>query len=206
MLPMSEGNRGNRLTQAPKRSSPWMPLSSLPKPLETARYVLEPLDEEHAELDFQALMSCRARLRNELQWGDWPPVDFTLDFNRADLRSHHDEFMRGEAFAYTVLRPDRVRCLGCVYLECCDEIDGAQLAFWVIDDAIDLEAVLVADMLEWMHSAWSMDRILIPLRNENNRGREIAKQCGLVAWRSDKDGPLSKHECFLSAARSPKTA
>jgi hypothetical protein len=115
-----------------------MALAPLPEPLNTTRFVLEPLEEKHAELDFEALMSCRARLRGELQWGEWPPEEFTLELNRADLRGHHDEFIRRRAFAYTVLSPDRARCLGCVYLERCAEIDGAQLAFWVINDAVDI--------------------------------------------------------------------
>ena len=114
----------------------------------------EPLDEKHAELDFEALMSCRIRLREELQWGKWPPEDFTLELNHADLRGHYDEFLRGEAFAYTVLSFDGARCLGCIYLERCVEIQGAQLAFWVIDDAIDMEAFLVPDVLQWIHTAW----------------------------------------------------
>ena len=74
------------MSQAPKQSSPWLAHSSLPKPLITASFVLEPLEEKHAELDFEALMLCRARLREELQWGDWPPEDFSLELNRTDTR------------------------------------------------------------------------------------------------------------------------
>lgn len=186
------------MTQAPKQTSPWVVLTALPKPLETTRFVLEPLDEKHAELDFEALMSCRARLRKELQWGEWPPDDFTVKLNRADLRSHHDEFIRHEAFAYTVLSPDRARCLGCIYLEHCVEIDGAQLAFWVVDDALEIEAKLVTDVLQWAHQPWSIKRILIPLREANSRGIAYARKCGFTEWESVKDGPLSGHRCFLS--------
>jgi hypothetical protein len=159
---------------------------------------MEPLDEKHAELDFEALMSCRTRLREELQWGEWPPEDFTLEFNRVDLRGHHEEFIRGEAFAYTVLSPDRARCLGCIYLERCAEIEGAQLAFWVVDDALDMEAVLVTDVLQWVHEAWSIDRVLIPLREANTRGIAFARECGFEAWDCGEGGPLSQHCCFLS--------
>jgi hypothetical protein len=102
------------MTQAPKWNSPWSELTSLPEPLAHSRFILEPLDEQHAELDFEALMSCRTRLRKQLAWGggDWPAEDFTMELNRADLRRHHDEFLRREAFAYTVLSPDRMRCPG----------------------------------------------------------------------------------------------
>ena len=192
------------MTQAPKYNSPWIPLTAVPEPLKTARLVLEPLDESHAALDFDALMSCRGRLREELQWGNWPPADFTLELNRADLRRHHDEFIRGEAFAYTVLSPDpdRARCLGCIYLKRCAEVEGAQLAFWVIDDAIELEAALVANVLQWVHSAWSINHVLIPLRAANPRGIALARNCGCVDWDSARHGPLSDHRCFLSESRS----
>lgn len=186
------------MTQAPKQKSQWISLTCVPKPLETPRFVIEPLDEEHAEMDFKALMSCRFRLREELQWGKWPPEDFTLELNRADLRGHHDEFTRGEAFAYTVLSPDRARCIGCIYLERCAEIEAAQLAYWVIDDAIDMEAVLVTDVLQWVHRAWSIDRVLIPLREANRRGVAIARKRGWVTSDLVKGGPLSDHRCFVS--------
>lgn len=189
------------MTQAPKHKSPWMPLASIPQPLATTQFVLEPLAEKHAELDFEALMSCRVRLREELQWGTWPPEDFTLALNQIDLRGHYDEFIRGEAFAYTVLSPDRLRCLGCIYLERCAEIDGAQLAFWVTDEAIALEAVLVTNVLQWIHMAWSIERVVIPLREANQRGIAMAHKYGFVARDSNSDGPLSNHHCFLVETR-----
>ncbi len=191
------------MTEARKPS--WISLAEVPKPPRSPWFLMEPLHEKHAELDFEALMPCRIRLREELQWGNWPPEDFTLELNRADLRRHHDEFMRGEAFAYTVLRHDRSRCLGCVYLEPCAEIEGAQLAFWVVDDAIGLEAVLVAEVLEWVHRAWSMKRVLLPFREENTRGITLARKCGFRAIASANDSPLSEHRCFLSESDMGET-
>ena len=184
------------MTQAPRQRERWWRQDDLPSPLVTTRFVLEPLSESHAALDFTALMSCRERLRRELQWGDWPLPDFTLEANRDDLQAHHDEFVNGLAFAYTVLDPTRTQCLGCVYLERCPEVDGAQLAFWVIDAALGMEPALVADVLEWVHSAWPIDRVVLPLRLENGRGLALAKESGFeeVAL----DGPLAAHRCFLS--------
>ena len=188
------------------QSSPWIPSTSVPQPLKTALFRIEPLEEKHATLDFDALMSCRARLRRELQWGKWPPEDFTLEINRAELRGHHDEFLRGEAFAYTVLSPDQAQCLGCIYLERSAEIEGAQLAFWVTDDAIDMEAALVTDVIQWIHEAWSIDRILLPLREANTRGIALAQKCGLASWDNPRNGLLSEHLCFLSESGSAEEA
>ncbi len=173
-------------------------LNSLPEPLSTVSFVLEPLEEKHAELDFQALMSCRVRLREELQWGGWPPEDFSLKLNRADLCRHHGEFRRCEAFAYSVLSPDRSQCLGCVYIERCAEIDGAQLAFWVINDAIKIEAVLVTDVLAWIHRDWSINRVLVPLREANRRGIMLAQDLGLETLDSVEEEALVDHRCFMS--------
>jgi hypothetical protein len=186
------------MTQAPKQETSWLPLASLPDPPETSRLLLEPLHEKHAELDYAALMSCRARLREELQWGEWPAEDFTLEANGADLRRHFDEFERQVAFAYTVLSPDRARCLGCVYLERCTEVDGAQLAFWVIDDALDVEAALVADVLNWVHQSWAIERVVLPFREANARGIALARRLRLGSWTSGNDGALSDHRSFLS--------
>ena len=189
------------MTQAPRQDFPWLPAASLPDPLEMSRFLLEPLHERHAELDYAALMSCRVRLREELQWGEWPAEDFTLESNRTDLRRHDDEFVRQVAFAYTVLTPDGTRCLGCIYLERCGEIDGAQLAFWVVDDALDMEATLVTNVLCWIHQSWSIERVLLPLRETNARGMALAQRLGLRAWTGQSDGSLSDHRCFLSLAK-----
>ncbi|MEE2936531.1 MAG: GNAT family N-acetyltransferase [Planctomycetota bacterium] len=188
------------MTQAPRQREPWRTLASIPETLETERFVLEPLAPRHAALDFAALMSCRDRLRTELQWGDWPPADFTLDLNRQDLAEHYGEFVRREAFAYTVLSVNREQCLGCVYLERCEEIDGGQLAFWVIDDALEREVELVEEMLHWVHQEWAIERLLLPFHQTNQRGINLARKCGLVDWESPPTGPLVKHVCLLSVA------
>lgn len=186
------------MPQSPKYKSQWLSPAAVPLAFEAEKYTLEPLHERCAALDFEALMSCRARLREELQWGEWPPADFTLEANRDDLRAHYEEFTRGEAFAYTVLKPDHSRCLGCVYIERCEEIEGAQLAYWVIDDALDREEELVIEMLAWIHEDWSIKRVLIPLRNENSRGLAIARKHGFATSDIFSNGVLSEHCCFLS--------
>ena len=66
----------------PKQCSTWIQPTSAPGPLETPRFVLEPLAEKHAELDFEALMSCRPRLRKELNWGEWPNTAISTTLSR----------------------------------------------------------------------------------------------------------------------------
>lgn len=178
-----------------RRTSAWRTADSIPAPLADDRFVLQPLSEHHFELDYQALMSCRDRLRRELQWGGWPANDFTLNENRSDLRKHQLEFEKGTAFAYSVLQPDCQRCQGCIYIETSDAVADAQLAFWVTDDALEIESTLVSRTVTWLHREWKLDRIALPLRHENPRGIALAESLGFVCAEVQQDeDPAS---CFF---------
>ena len=94
--------------QAPvELPDPWTAEFQPPMVLDTPRFHLEPLGPQHAELDYEAFMSSREHLLATLHWGGWPSADATVEGNRADLTRHADEFVAGEAYAYTVLTPDR---------------------------------------------------------------------------------------------------
>ena len=155
------------------RASPWSPDFSPPAPPSSERLLLEILSPDVVELDYQAIMDSRARLREELQWGGerpWPADDFTLAENHQDLSDHQDEFVRREAYAYTVLDPSRETCLGCVYLTPWHQ--DAKLSFWVIDRelATNLETHLLETVLTWFDTAWPFDRVVLPFRASNPRG------------------------------------
>jgi hypothetical protein len=165
-----------------------------PAPPRTERLRLLRLSPDVVELDFAALMSSRARLREELQWGTWPRDDFTVDENREDLEGHDGEFERREAYAYTVLDPSGEICLGCIYLEPWE--GDARLAFWVIDDEVDggLEEHLVATVRDWIRAYWSFDRLLIPLRASNPRGARVVTALGFELLDS---GGLEDHVNYV---------
>lgn len=164
---------------------PWSPDFEPPRVLATARVRLEPLAPRHAELDFAALMESREHLRRTLRWGDWPRADFTLEENRGDLERHWREFEDREGYAYTVLAPDRSRCLGCVYLV--PPRDGAgrdaMLAYWVSEPALatDLDAHLLGSVLAWIERDWPFERVAIPNHPDNARGARIGAEAGLTA-------------------------
>lgn len=176
----------------------WRNPKSIPRAFKTCRFVLEPLREHHAERDFAALMSCRRRLRGELQWGEWPADDFSLEENRIELRRHQSKFERGMEFAYSVVDPDRDRVLGCIYIEPCAIEADAQLAYWVIDEAIDIEMELVSTVLGWLHDQWSLDRIAIPLRGSNVRGLNLVTSLGCRSLGLQAEGELSGFLLLLS--------
>jgi RimJ/RimL family protein N-acetyltransferase len=167
--------------------TPWFdPSYSPPTSLQTDRILLEPLAARHAELDFAALMGSREHLQRTLHWGDWPSADFTLEENRSDLEDHWKEFEAREGYAFTVLAPDRSRCLGCVYLVPAGRNDrtsrGAQLAYWVIEEQLseDLDRHLLEQVLAWIEQDWLFDTVAIPLHVENERGAEIARALDLT--------------------------
>lgn len=86
-----------------------------PDDLQTSEFLLRPIRETDAELDYDALMESREFLRVWEQ-STWPADDFTLEANREDLARHERQHAEGESFTYTVLNLDETQCLGCVYI------------------------------------------------------------------------------------------
>lgn len=86
-----------------------------PEALRTDEFLLRPIRESDAELDYEAVMESRESLRLWEQ-STWPEDDFTVEANRADLAKLERRFAEGESFAYTVMNPEETQCLGCVYI------------------------------------------------------------------------------------------
>ena len=161
--------------RVPSSSPAWLPDFTPPTPLEHGAWRLSPLRPELAVIDHAAWRSCRERLVRELDWGGWPAEGFGLSDNIADLAEHHAEFVRREAFAYSVLEGDR--CIGCVYIEPWSE--GAQLAFWVIDEVLDAEADIVTAVLDWLRN-WPFEQVIVPVREANTRARRWLEARGYM--------------------------
>ncbi len=179
-------------------ASSWPATSHLdyrpPLELDTDRVRLEPLAPEHVELDFAALMGSREHLQRTLHWGTWPSEDFTVEENRADLERHWQEFQGNQGYAYTVLAPDRSRCVGCVYL-----LPGngegwersAELAFWVVEDELEsqLDMHLLDSLLSWFEYAWAFEQVRWMIHQDNQRGLQLAAEVGL----EEAAAPLPEH-------------
>jgi hypothetical protein len=159
---------------------------------------LRVLRSDVTELDYAALMESRERLR---QWSDstWPSDDFTLQENERDLIEHEREWEDREAFAYTVLDPDGLRCEGCVYINSlADSIigrghdlrtdgaplteDAAVVSFWVRDSALerDLDRQLLAGLNEWFRSEWPFSQLIYRINDNLHRDRELLEGAGFV--------------------------
>lgn len=162
-----------------------------PLALEGSGWRLSPLHPDLAGTDYHAWRSCRARLRQELQWNGWPAESFSLEDNIEDLAEHYREFAANEAWAYSILRD--ASCIGCLYIEPWE--GGAQVAWWLVDDWLDREAAILADIMAWLDRAWPLNRLVWPVRPENLRAQTVLSDLGLRPI----DGPLG-HRTFTRAA------
>jgi hypothetical protein len=159
---------------------------------------LRVLRPDVTDLDFDALMESRERLR---LWSDstWPSDDFTLQENERDLIEHEREWEAREAFAYTVLDPGGLRCEGCVYItpfvtsmhrRGYDPLaegapfaeDAAAVSFWVRDSAMarDLDRQLLAGLREWFQTEWPFSQVIYRINDNQVRDRELFNDAKLV--------------------------
>ena len=130
-----------------------------PQNVDMDGYVLRMLEPSLAQVDYDAFMSSRVRLRNE-SGGSWPSDDETVAGNAADLARHEREFFAREAFAYAALTPDLATELGCVYINPVRDGDttgnDARVSMWATDAAraSGFEAKFEADMQRWITNDW----------------------------------------------------
>lgn len=140
-----------------------------PDALVTSWFRLEMLAPVHNNRDHEAWMSSIEHIRAtagfaRLEWGsdDWP-TPMTLDENLVDLNKHRDEFLAGDAFAYSVLDGDDV--VGCVYIDP-DESNAsdAVVRSWVRASRADRDLDLAVELDQWLRDAW-------PIRSRRWPGR-----------------------------------
>ncbi|UCH64873.1 MAG: hypothetical protein JSW63_09640 [Ignavibacterium sp.] len=141
----------------------------VPDSLCTNNYRLEILTPDISELDYDAVMSSRKRLRNVFgENTEWPKDDMSLKENTEDLIKHEKEFKARKAFAYTVLKLSGNKCIGCVYIDPTEipEFD-CEVYLWVRDSEISLDDHLYKNVRSWLQSYWPFEKIAFP-------GREIS--------------------------------
>lgn len=107
-----------------------------------------------AEADYEAVMETKERLR--LVFGEtWPPDNFTLEENKADLIEHEHTFKQRTAFTYTLASLSSDDLLGCIYIVPGTDTD-AQIIYWVRETAYKqgMEPIMLMHLKNWMDSAW----------------------------------------------------
>jgi hypothetical protein len=154
------------------------PNEPVPAELRTAEFALRPITVDDAERDYAAVMETRGDLRLWEQ-SAWPADDFTVDGNRADLADLEQRHAAHRAFTYTVLDPDGVESLGCVYVfsttatfltkaavtavadAVWSRVD-AVVYFWVRRSRIEsgLDGRLLAALRTWFADEWRFERVV----------------------------------------------
>jgi hypothetical protein len=174
----------------------------IPDKKQTERLLLRPLRAADVDLDYDAVMTSAAMLR---QWSQssWPADDFTLAENLDDLQRHEREHIERKAFTYTVMEPDETRCLGCVYitpvwpqaLQACEGATyAAGVGFWVRAAEIshDLDKHLLSTLLAWFAADWLFDCLAFSNSPQDERQTTIFHEANL-RQRSAFTSPGGRH-------------
>ena len=143
-------------------------------------FVVRPLVPSDVALDHAAVMASREFLYHWGQDPPYPPEDFSVHDNPADLEQMDEAHRNRSRYTYTVLNADVSEVLGCIYLLPGDDRmyrtaevtshDGADLSsvdatvsFWVRPStwAGGFERTLLAAVLDWLRDDWSLERPVI---------------------------------------------
>jgi hypothetical protein len=153
-------------------SGVWILPDEVPSGLRTHAFRLEPLDPRHNERDHRAWMSSIEHIRATPgfaagDWGDdtWPEP-MSLAQNLGDLQMHRREFDSGEAFAWSVIDPDGIDVIGCVYIDPDPtRIAAAMVRCWVTADRAVLDALLAGSVRDWISMSWPIESVRFPGRD-----------------------------------------
>jgi hypothetical protein len=147
-----------------------------PAVLKTEEFALRPIVADDTERDYAAVMETRDCLRLWRQ-STWPEDDFTVEANRIDVVDLEQRHAAHRAFTYTVLDPDGITSLGCVYvfptsatfLANCTvtqlgddewaEVD-AVIFFWarLSQLATGMDGRLLAALRTWFRDEWKLEK------------------------------------------------
>ncbi len=175
--------------------SPWSKDFTPPETLDTELMHVEPLQPEHVELNYAAIMGSRFHLLNTLHWEGWPSEDFSIAENYEDLKNHWRMFQEGSRYTYVVLSPDREKCLGCIYMKPAGE-NGMSLSFWVIEEevATGLDRHLLHRVFDWIEQEWPFETVYVSHHTDNRRGIRITEGLGLAP---DESASEENREAFV---------
>ena len=142
----------------------------IPQILETEKFRLRMLTIDDVEKDYEAVMSSKEDLRNPLDKNSWPKDNMTIEEDLADLREHQEEFLKRQAFTYTVMSLDESKCLGCVYIYPSEKGSyDAEIYLWARSSELKsgLDKLLYDTVKKWVKEQWKFNNVAYP-------GREIS--------------------------------
>ncbi len=139
---------------------------NVPQHLSNKLFQFEVLAPNLAELDYEAVMSSKKRLRKIFSENDrWPEDTMSFESNKNDLLVHEDEFRARKAFAYAVFDRSKDNYIGCVYIDP-TQFPGydCEVYLWVKDSEANLDQALFESVDYWLKDVWSFKQIAYPGR------------------------------------------
>jgi len=160
---------------------PFVPADfEVPATLETAEFRLRMLTVNDVVKDYDAVMTSIEHCKTVWPGSKWPE-GLTLEQNLIDLGWHQKEFQTRRSFAYTVVRPDESRILGCVYIVPSRKRGhDAEVYLWARQSELagGLEDRLYTAVKNWIAAEW-------PFSQPGYPGRDIPWE----TWRAIPDEP-----------------
>ncbi len=155
------------MSQAPP-VVPFLPVGfQVPQTLETGEFRLRMLTVNDVVKDYDAVMSSVEHCKTIWPGGKWPD-GLTLEQNLIDLGWHQKEFQTRRSFAYTVVRLDESKVLGCVYIEPTRKQGyDAEVYLWARESELagGLEDRLHHAVRDWIATAWPFTSVGYPGRS-----------------------------------------
>ncbi len=172
-------------------------------------FVVRPLLPSDVVLDYDAVMSSRDFLFHWEQDPPYPPEDFSVEDNAADLEWMDGNHRKGSRYTYTVMSADETQALGCIYLLPNDDPmyqsaevtshDGTDLmsvdaliSFWVRTSTWGngFEREVLDAVLAWLRQKWSLERPVIITNEQLHHQIATIESLGLTRrfdYDRDKD-------------------
>lgn len=125
------------------------------------------LDENVAELDFEAVMYSQKRLQGIFgPKSEWPKSNMTLEENIESLKIHKQEFESRDAFAYSVFNSSKEKCLGSVYIDPSQSSNyDCEVYLWIRDESIAQDKELYLTVRNWLQVKWPFSNVVFPGRS-----------------------------------------
>ena len=138
----------------------------IPNQFSTKQFHFEVLRPVFSELDYEAVMSSKERLRHVFAKNTkWPKTDMSFDSNKNDLARHEKEFKAREAFAYAVFNVAKYNYLGCIYINPTVRVGyDCEVYLWVKDSEVALDETLFETVEDWLNREWPFNRCAFPGR------------------------------------------
>lgn len=191
---------------------------AVPERLETEEFVLRPIRETDAALDFDAVMESRDFLRVWEQTS-WPEDDFTVEANREDMVLLERRHTSRGAFTFTVMNPEETECLGCVYLiahnaKMFQTAEITQIGrltwegvdttvyFWVRKSRLagGMDARLLSALRSWFESEWPLDNVVFVTADEFRQQVGVIEEAGLTPqFKIQEQGKAGTYTAYAPA-------